>query len=94
MITLGNQFAFQVDETDGKYRLSSQSTGAMEAASVSLDAVEVELSGYLVSGKRTGSDDIVVDASDRGLVLTSPNGHRWRMTIANNGNVSWSDLDI
>ena len=93
MIILGDRFAFQEDPVDGKFRLSSQSTGSLDAASVALDAVEVELSGYVVSGKRTGSDDVVVEDSDRGLVLTAPNGHRWRMTIANNGAASWTDID-
>ena len=38
------------------------------------------------------TDDLIVDATAKGLVLKSPNGHYWRATISNAGVVTWTDL--
>ena len=39
-----------------------------------------------------GPRDIEVQASDHGLVLTSPNNSRWRATIDNAGALTWTKL--
>jgi hypothetical protein len=37
--------------------------------------------------------NIQVSGSGNGLILKSPNGHRWKLTIDNNGSTTWTDLD-
>lgn len=36
--------------------------------------------------------DIVVDTSSYGLILKSPNGHYWRVTVGDTGTLSTTDL--
>lgn len=38
------------------------------------------------------TDDLIVDDSNKGLVLKSPNGTYFRATINNSGVVSWANL--
>ena len=49
------------------------------------------------SGSRWGSgvdttDDVIIDNSDAGLVLKSPDGHYWRFQVDNTGTLITSDL--
>jgi hypothetical protein len=37
-------------------------------------------------------DDLVVDDNTQGLVLKSPNGHYWRVTVGDTGTLSTTDL--
>jgi hypothetical protein len=48
-------------------------------------------------GNRWGSgvdttDDIIIDNSDAGLVLKSPDGHYWRVQVTNLGALTTTDL--
>lgn len=38
------------------------------------------------------NNDVAVDDSGKGLLLKSPNGHYWRLTIDNAGAVTWTDI--
>lgn len=38
------------------------------------------------------TDDIVIDDSDSGLVLKSPDGHYWRVQVTNAGALTVTDL--
>jgi hypothetical protein len=38
------------------------------------------------------TDDLIVDASAKGVVLKSPNGHYWRVSVSNAGALSTADL--
>ena len=49
------------------------------------------------SGNRWGSgvdttDDVIIDDSDSGLVLKSPDGHYWRFQVADTGALVTTDL--
>lgn len=39
------------------------------------------------------SKEVTQELVDRTPMLTSPNGHRWQAHIANDGTVTWTDLD-
>jgi len=50
-------------------------------------------------GNRWGSgvdttDDVIIDNSDAGLVLKSPNGHYWRFQVADTGALVTTDLGL
>jgi len=38
--------------------------------------------------------DVIVDSLSRGLVVKSPNGHYWRISISNSGVISGADLGL
>jgi len=40
------------------------------------------------------TDDLIVDDSGKGLVLKSPDGHYWRVTVDNAGVLSTADLGL
>ncbi|MBN1808658.1 MAG: hypothetical protein JW909_06285, partial [Planctomycetes bacterium] len=48
----------------------------------------------LLAGKadKVGSTDLEITDSASGLVLRSPDGHRWRFTVDNSGQLDSSDL--
>jgi hypothetical protein len=45
----------------------------------------------IVKGAIT-TDDLIVDNTAKGLVLKSPNGHYWRISVSNAGALSTTDL--
>jgi hypothetical protein len=40
----------------------------------------------------TTTDDVIVASPTKGVVLQSPNGHYWRLSISNTGTISSTDL--
>lgn len=47
---------------------------------------------HMLNVARDGSDDVIVDQDDKGVVLQSPDGHFWRITVNNSGVLSTADL--
>lgn len=48
-------------------------------------------SGRTTNGVKT-TDDVIIDNSAKGLVLKSPNGHYWLVSVSNAGTLSQTDL--
>ena len=49
--------------------------------------------GITVSGQGKVAKDFEVTDSTKGLLLKSPNGHRWRLQVTNAGALVLLDLD-
>lgn len=66
-----------------------------------LSSATIHLGDGKISSKTTGeidvagvdsSSDVIVDDSTKGVVLKSPNGHYWRLTVDDNGMLATVDL--
>ena len=55
-------------------------------------AGEIKASGYIVANGFLCHADIEITKSGQGLVLSSPNGTRWRVTIDNAGNLDTTSI--
>jgi hypothetical protein len=47
---------------------------------------------YLENGKLTTVKDIAIDDDTKGLILKSPDGHYWRITVDNTGALDTTDI--
>jgi len=50
-------------------------------------------SGYGISPLIT-TDDFIVDDENNGVILKSPDGHYWRISVNNGGNLFTTDLGL
>ncbi|RLJ80523.1 hypothetical protein [Pedobacter alluvionis] len=67
----------------------------MAAYSVDGDAIQVNpsvpqnanitITGYLTAGQSITAEGIEITDATRGIVLKSPNGNRWRITVSDSG---------
>ena len=55
--------------------------------------LDVDVEGFKTKGKGASQQDIEIEVHGKGIVLRSPNGHRWRIVISDAGVISGVDLD-
>ena len=55
--------------------------------------LDVDSAGLTVRGKNASQQDVSVETLGKGIVIKSPNGHRWRLLISNSGSITGVDLD-
>jgi len=62
-------------------------------AEIIVQKITVKESGAEVKGLMKTKQDIHIDMG-KGVVLISPNGHRWRIGVTNLGQLVQTDLDV
>ena len=60
---------------------------------IACERLTVNVTGASLKGKTLSDHDIEIGNVAKGLILRSPNGHRWRLLISNVGLISGFDLD-
>lgn len=71
---------------------------ANDNATVFLDILncsklDVDVQGIKTQGKSASKQDVDIETIGRGVIIRSPNGHRWRVLISDTGVLSGVDLD-
>lgn len=90
LIPLGGAYQLALDiETD---RLVVVDGAGAEVASFPIVLAGAEIAVATVSALLASDGDVEVGVTEHGLVLTAPNGSRWRMTIGNGGTPSWTEI--
>jgi len=90
ILPLGGSYQLALDVENG--RLILVDTAGVEVASIPVVLAGAEINVATVSALLASQGDIEVGDSDHGLVLTSPDGTRWRMTMSNAGAPSWVSI--
>lgn len=64
-----------------------------EGIAAKVFSIEIDVAGVKTLGKLASTQDIDIETLGKGLILRSPNGHRWRLLVSDTGVFSGVDLD-
>jgi hypothetical protein len=73
----------------GNMKIGDRVTIDSESGKIECDTVESAATGVKVRG----GGNVEIQEANRGVILRSRNGHRWRLTVTDTGVGQWLDLD-
>ena len=82
-------------DTDGAMAANSDERVPTQRAILTYLTTDTGGTGQQRNGRGVDTtDDIIIDDSDSGLVLKSPDGHYWRFQVNNSGALVTTDLGL